>query len=184
MRSPDVDAVSEQRQGFVGLPPRQAEEPSQSAVGQDVTQEKRRYIKLPSLRGGQALVPPLGKAAREERATERERQRELAAIEAAKQAFFETPAGRARLAYKRGQHLFQYELEINDLPPSVIPGAAGTPSRETTDPVDVLNSVTVEGWKLITGKFIHSEARGGAIGCYLFKRSQKRRLPMNNPWQV
>ena len=23
----------------------------------------------------------------------------------------------------------------------------------------------------------------GAVGCYLFKRSQKRRLPMNNPWQ-
>jgi hypothetical protein len=180
MRSPDVDAVSEQRQGFVGLPHRQAEEPGQGAVDQGVAEEKRRYFKLPSLRS----APALGKAAREERATQRGRQRELAAIEAAKQAFFETPAGRARLAYKRGQHLFQYELEINDLPPLVIPGTVGTPSRETTDPVDVLNSVTVEGWKLITGKFIHSEVRGGAIGCYLFKRSQKRRLPMNNPWQV
>ena len=53
----------------------------------------------------------------------------------------------------------------------------------TTDPVDILNSVTVEGWKLVTGKFIHSEMRNGVVGCYLFKRSQKRRLAMNNPWQ-
>ena len=44
-------------------------------------------------------------------------------------------------------------------------------------------TVTVEGWKLVTGKFIHSELRNGAVGCYLFKRSQKRRLSMNNPWQ-
>lgn len=103
--------------------------------------------------------------------------------EAAREAFFQTPAGRARLAYKRGHRLFQYELEINELRPTVIPGPVGSPARETTDPVDVLNSVTVEGWKLVTGKFIHSEMRHGAVGCYLFKRSQKRRLAMNNPWQ-
>jgi hypothetical protein len=126
----------------------------------------------------------LDKAAREERAEEKERQKELEAIEAAKQAFFQTPAGRARLAYERGHRLFQYELEINELQPLVVPGLFGSPSRETTDPVDVLNSVTVEGWKLVTGKFIHSEMRNGAVGCYLFKRSQKRRLRMNNPWQV
>ena len=64
------------------------------------------------------------------------------------------------------------------------PGPAGAPARLTTDPVDILNAVTVEGWKLVTGKFIHSEMRNGVVGCYLFKRSQKRRLPMNNPWQA
>ena len=108
----------------------------------------------------------------------------MESIEAAKQAFFETPAGRARLAYKRGHHLFQYELEIGDLQPLSIPSLIGTPSRETSDPVDVLNSVSVEGWKLVSGKFIHSEMRNGVVGCYLFKRSQKRRLQMNNPWQA
>jgi len=148
-----------------------------------VAPEKRRVFRLPLLRGRTALVPPLDKAAREERAEEREREKQLASAEAAEQAFYRTPAGRARLAYKRGHRLFQYELEINDLAPMVIPGLVGSPAMETTDPVDILNSVTVEGWKLVTGKFIHSEIRNGAIGCYLFKRSQKRRLSMNNPWQ-
>ena len=106
----------------------------------------------------------------------------MASVEAAEQTFYRTPAGRARLAYKRGQHLFQYEIELNELEPTVIPGLPGSPARETTDPVDILNSVSVEGWKLVTGKFIYSEMRNGIIGCYLFKRSQKRHLAMNKPW--
>jgi hypothetical protein len=147
-------------------------------------EEKRWDFRLPSLRGRSALAPSLSKAAREERAQTRKQEKESMSVEAAKQAFFETPAGRARLAYKRGHRLFQYELETSDLRPTVIPGPIGSPARETTDPVDILNSVTVEGWKLVTGKFIHSEMRNGAVGCYLFKRSQKRRLSMNNPWQA
>jgi hypothetical protein len=145
--------------------------------------DKRRLFRLPLLRGGSTRVPTLDKTAREERAEEKEREKRLAAVETAEQTFFLTPAGRARLAYKRGHRLFQYELEINELPPTVIPGMAGAPAMVTTDPVDILNSVTVEGWKLVTGKFIHSEMRNGAVGVYLFKRSQKRRLAMNNPWQ-
>jgi hypothetical protein len=184
MRLSYVDAVNQQQRSFVRLPPAQAEDPGKSAAGEDGARDKRWDFRLLSLRGRPTRMPLLDRSAREERAQERERENELAAIEAAKEAFFETPAGRARLAYKRGHRLFQYELEINELRPLVIPGLAGTPSRETTDPVDVLNSVTVEGWKLVTGKFIHSEMRNGAIGCYLFKRSQKRRLQMNNPWQV
>lgn len=147
------------------------------------TQDKRWGFRLPSLRGRPALAHPLDRAAREERTEERAREKLLVAVEAAEQAFYRTPAGRARLAYKRGHRLFQYELAINGLAPTVIPGPIGSAALETTDPVDILNSVTVEGWKLVTGKFIHSEMRNGAVGCYLFKRSQKRRLTMNNPWQ-
>ena len=141
-------------------------------------------LRLPSLRGRTGLLPSLGKAAREERAEEKARQRQAISAEAAKQAFFETPAGKARLAYKRGHRLFQYELEIGGLEPTIVPGAVGAPALLTTDPVEILNSVTVEGWKLVTGKFIHSEMRNGAVGVYLFKRSQKRRLGMNDPWRA
>jgi hypothetical protein len=178
-----VDAVSQQRQLLVGHRSPPVAQPEQAIPGEADTEEKRRIFRLPLLRGRPALALPLDKAARDERAEEREREKRLAAVEAAEQAFFQTPAGRARLAYKRGHHLFQYELEINELPPTVVPGMAGAPAIVTTDPVDILNSVTVEGWKLVTGKFIHSEMRNGAVGCYLFKRSQKRRLSMNNPWQ-
>jgi hypothetical protein len=175
--------MSEQKQLLVGFRSPQAAEPERRVAEEADTPDRRWDLRLPSLRGRSMLVPPLGKAAREERAELREREKQLRSAEAAKQAFFETPAGRARLAYKRGHRLFQYELEINELEPRIIPGPVGSPARETTDPVDVLNSVTVEGWKLVTGKFIHSEMRNGVIGCYLFKRSQKRRLAMNNPWQ-
>jgi hypothetical protein len=178
-----VDVISEQKQFLVGPRPAQVEKPEPSVESEGGTHDKRWGFRLPSLRGRPALVPPLDKAAREERAEEREREKRLVAVEVAEQTFYRTPAGRARLAYKRGHRLFQYELEINGLEPTIIPGPIGTPARETTDPVDILNSVTVEGWKLVTGKFIHSEMRNGAVGCYLFKRSQKRRLTMNNPWQ-
>jgi hypothetical protein len=157
--------------------------PSLGAAEQTGTQEKRWDFRLPSLRERPILVPPLSKAAREERALERERQRQEMAVEAARLAFFQTPAGKARTAYKRGHRLFQYELELQRLGPTIIPGSVGHPARQTDDPVDILNSVIVEGWKLVTGKFIHTEVRGGIVGCYLFKRSQKRRLMMNDPWR-
>ncbi|HXS32700.1 MAG TPA: hypothetical protein VN758_02865 [Solirubrobacterales bacterium] len=178
-----MDAVSQQGQLLVGHRSPQGAQPERTAPGEANSERKQRIFRLPLLRGRSGLTLPLDRASRDERAEEREREKRLVAVEAAEQAFYRTPAGRARLAYRRGHRLFQYELEINELPPTVVPGLAGAPALVTTDPVDILNSVTVEGWKLVTGKFIHSEMRNGAVGCYLFKRSQKRRLSMNNPWQ-
>jgi hypothetical protein len=174
-----VSAVTEHGQHLVGFRSHPAAEPEQSAENALSTPERRWGLRLPSLPGRSALSA----SSREERAREKERGRALASAEAAMEAFFQTPVGRARLAYKRGHRLFQYELEIDGLEPTIVPGPVGSPARETTDPVDILNAVTVEGWKLVTGKFVHSEIRNGVIGCYLFKRSQKRRLAMNNPWQ-
>ena len=177
-----VNTVSEHGQHLVGFrSTRPAEpEPEPEVVTEVGATDKRRIFRLPLLLGRAATDA----ASRDERAELKEREKQLRSVEAAKDAFFETPAGRARLAYKRGHRLFQYELEINELSPTLIPGPAGAPARVTTDPVDILNAVTVEGWKLVTGKFIHSELRHGVVGCYLFKRSQKRRLAMNNPWQA
>ena len=79
--------------------------------------DKRRIFRLPLLRGRAATDA----TSRDERAELKERERELRSIEAVKEAFFETPAGRARLAYKRGHRLFQYELEINELGPTLDP---------------------------------------------------------------
>ncbi|HMC49361.1 MAG TPA: hypothetical protein VKH20_01845 [Solirubrobacterales bacterium] len=172
--------MSEHGQPLVGFRSAQPTELERDASADASATDKRRVFRLPLLRGRSATDG----ASRDERAELKEREKKLKSVEAAKEAFFETPAGRARLAYKRGHRLFQYELEINELSPTLIPGPTGSPARVTTDPVDILNAVTVEGWKLVTGKFIHSELRNGVVGCYLFKRSQKRRLPMNNPWQA
>ncbi|HWI97236.1 MAG TPA: hypothetical protein VNS60_14340 [Solirubrobacterales bacterium] len=175
-----MNTASEHGQHLVGFRSARPAEPEPEVVTEAGTMDKRRIFRLPLLRGRAATDA----TSREERAAMREREKELRSVEATKNAFFETPAGRARLAYKRGHRLFQYELEINELSPTLIPGPAGSPARVTTDPVDILNAVTVEGWKLVTGKFIHSEMRHGVVGCYLFKRSQKRHLAMNNPWQA
>jgi hypothetical protein len=175
-----VNTVSEHGQHLVGFRSGRPAEPEPEVVTEVGATDKRRLFRLPLLRGRTAIDA----TSRDERAELKEREKKLRSAEAAKDAFFETPAGRARLAYKRGHRLFQYELEINELSPTLIPGPAGAPARVTTDPVDILNAVTVEGWKLVTGKFIHSEMRHGVVGCYLFKRSQKRRLAMNNPWQA
>jgi len=177
-----VSAVSEHRQ-LLGFRSPQAGESAPGATSKDDASTSHQEER-PARRGLAALLPTLDRSAREERAEEKERRREADSLEAAMRAFYETPAGKARLAYKRGHRLFQYELEIGELPPTIVPGPVGSPARETTDPVDILNSVTVEGWKLVTGKFIHSEVRGGAVGVYLFKRSQKRRLAMNEPWRA
>ncbi len=172
--------MSEHGQPLVGFRSTPPAEPAREAADKTDAPDKRKLFRLPLLRGRTAE----GTLPRDERAELKQREKQLRSAEAAKEAFFQTPAGRARLAYKRGHRLFQYELAINELSPTLIPGPIGGPARETTDPVDILNAVTVEGWKLVTGKFLHSEIRGGAVGCYLFKRSQKRRLSMNNPWQA
>jgi hypothetical protein len=174
-----VSTVSEHRQHLVGFRSAEPAGPEPEVLDNAEAPTKRRVFRLPLLGGRSALDPAFW----EERAETKEREKQLRSAEAAKEAFFETPAGRARLAYKRGHRLFQYELEVNELAPTIVPGHVGSPARETTDPVDILNSVSVEGWKLVTGKFFHSELRNGVVGCYLFKRSQKRRLAMNNPWQ-
>ena len=72
-----------------------------------------------------------------------------------------------RLSFEKGHSVFQIELAIDELDPVVIPGPVGTPPRETTDPVEILNSVVVEGWKFVDGEFVHVELRNGLIGCYL-----------------
>jgi len=139
--------------------------------------------RLPSLPRIPALqLPAMNRETREQRARERDHLKQRLWMEAQREAFLRTPAGRARRAYDRGQHLFQYELELENIEPTLIPAPAGTPARTTEDPVDILNSVVVEGWKLVDGRFFYAEARG-VFGCYLFKRSAKRRQQMNDPWQ-
>lgn len=138
-------------------------------------------LRLRSLRPSLRL---LGRAARERREREREDDLRQRITELARQEFYRTPAGRARVAYERGQSLFQYELEVGHMEAIVIPGLHHQPALETTDPVDVLNSVVAEGWKLANSEFHYIEMRGGMVGCYIFKRSPKRRQPMNEPWQA
>jgi len=143
----------------------------------------RRILRLPhAFVGHEQPAQPTDDehAPRETRARRRAKKKGLAAVEARRQAFFETPPGKARLSFDQKHRLFQCELSLTHPTPIIIPGVEGTAPQWTSDPVDILNAVVAEGWKLVAGSFVHSEMRG-TIGCYLFKRSKKRLRKMNHP---
>jgi hypothetical protein len=156
--------------------------PSQNAKRQ---RWGKQSLRLPlALAGRKTPAQPTDeRTPKEERANVRAERKRLTAIEARKQAFFESPAGKARLSFGKKHRLFQCELELSRQEAVVIPGIEETAPKSTTDPVDILNSVIDEGWKLVAGSFFYAEVRGGAIGFYLFKRSKKRHRVMNDPWK-
>ena len=97
LRLHTVTAMSDQRRLLVDLRPPQAAGRERSEPADEANASEKRWgLRLPSLRGKSALVPTLDKTVREERAEEKERERLLSAVEAAEQAFYRTPAGRAR----------------------------------------------------------------------------------------
>ena len=89
-------------------------------------------------------------ARRVEKAAAAEQAREEAAEkerEKQRQAFLNSPAGKAREAFERGDAVFQYSIDVHETKATVVAMAgAYTSSKETNDPTDVLNSVCHEGW--------------------------------------
>jgi hypothetical protein len=118
------------------------------------------------------------KADAERQVREREQRREQV-----RQAFFATPAGRSRLAFEQGDHVFQCSID----------------AMRTTDPVAALNSVCNEGWELLSGSFVFVEegqqsrdklggghtiaTNGTTLGYYLFRRSEANRRETTDPWE-
>ena len=147
---------------------------------------KRRAFRLPLLfasdrAGGQQVSQrPPG----QDRSTQKSKQKQELEVEARKRAFFESPAGRARVSFGQKHRLFQFELDLSGSETFVIPNVEGAAPVATSDPVDILNSVVAEGWKLVTGTFEYADMRGDAVGFYLFKRSKKRQRKMNDPWRT
>lgn len=89
------------------------------------------------------------KAQRHREAAARQRQEEA---EKARQAFLRTAAGQARAAFERGDHVFQYSLDVMNQQAIIIAMVGSTTSSRTADPTAVLNSVCREGWELLNGE--------------------------------
>lgn len=137
---------------------------------------------------------------KEQRRREAEERKRAEAIEKARQAFYRTPAGRARVAFERGDYLFQYEANVMRQEAIIVAMVGSRTSKKTTDPVDVLNSVCREGWELVNGSFVFVEqgqqsrdkfmssgqnvaVKGATVGYYLFKRNEAHRAePVPEPW--
>lgn len=126
---------------------------------------------------------------------------EHAAEVAAKEnkAFLNSPVGRARAAFERGDQVFQYEIDVMSQQAIIVSMVGSSTNKSTTDPVDVLNSVCREGWEIINGSFVFVEQgqqsrdkfmssgqnvaiKGTTVGYYLFKRcDQNRRQGCSDP---
>ncbi|HEY3830518.1 MAG TPA: hypothetical protein VGL57_15090 [Solirubrobacteraceae bacterium] len=117
-----------------------------------------------------------------------------------RQAFFATPAGRARLAFESGDELLQFSIDVMNQKAIVVAMVGANTSKKTTDPSAVLNSVNNEGWELVTGSFVFVEegqesrdkfassgqnvaTKGATVGYYLFRRSEANRRETTDPWE-
>jgi hypothetical protein len=121
--------------------------------------------------------------------------------EQARRSFLASPAGQARAAFERGDHLFQFFMDVKDTTPVVVKMVGATTTTTTADPVAILNTVCNEGWELVNGSFVFHElgsesrdkflasgqnvaVRGTIIGYYLFRRCVPNRAEARDAWEV
>lgn len=138
-------------------------------------------------------------AIKQQRQREEEAQKRAEEIERAKRAFFATPAGRARVAYNDGDHVFQYSHNVMSQQAIIVAMVGSSTSKSTSDPVAILNSVCREGWGLVNGSFVFVEQgqqsrdkfmssgqnvaiKGATVGYYLFERCEANRSDVGDPW--
>ena len=139
-------------------------------------------------------------AAKDQKAREQAEQRRLAAIEQAKRAFYNTPAGQARDAFDEGDHVFQCNFNVMSQQAIIVAMVGSRTTKSTSDPTAILNSVCREGWELVTGSFVFIEegsqsrdklmssgqnvaVKGSTMGYYLFKRCEANAEARVNPWE-
>src|SRR5689334_13293530 len=113
---------------------------------------------------GRRLVALIQKKTPEElarRAAAKEQQQRQAAVrqeaerrEKERLAFLKSPAGQARIAFERGDHVFQYSIDVMSQQAVIVAMVGSTTTKKTADPTAVLNSVCNEGWELVTGSFV------------------------------
>ncbi|MCW2981241.1 MAG: uncharacterized protein JWO14_2968 [Solirubrobacterales bacterium] len=139
-------------------------------------------------------------AAKQLEAQQKEELKRRQAIEREKAAFFKSPAGRARVAFEEGDHVFQYAINVMNHEAIIVAMVGSSTKKRTTDPVVVLNSVCHEGWELVNGSFVFVEeeqqsrdkfmssgqnvaTKGSVVGYYLFRRAELNRRQVGNPWE-
>ena len=148
---------------------------------------------------------------KEQEREEKEKQRAQAEVEklareraerreSARRAFFATPAGRARLAFDCEDHVFQFSMDVMNQQAVVVAMVGANTTKQTKDPVEILNSVCNEGWELVNGSFVFVEegqqsrdkfassgqnvaTKGSTVGYYLFRRCEANRGDRPEPWE-
>jgi hypothetical protein len=108
-------------------------------------------------------VALLRKDTPEEAAAKEQRSREKAAAKAEEKrskafdkawtAFWASPIGRARAAYRAGDQLFQYSIDVMNQQAIVVAMVGARTTSKTADPTAVLNAVSREGWEIVSADF-------------------------------
>lgn len=152
---------------------------------------------------GDRLAGGVSKVTDEERAialAEHERERRGEARRKVREAFFDTPAGRARKAFERNDHVFQYSINVMSQQAIIVAMIGSRTAQRTSDPTDILNSVCREGWELVNGSFVFVEqgqqsrdkfmssgqnvaTKGETVGYYLFRRCEAAKVDLPDPWE-
>jgi hypothetical protein len=139
-------------------------------------------------------------ARKDERRRLADAQKRTDEIDKARKAFFRTPAGLAREAFDRGDHLFQYAHDVMSQEAIIVVMVGSSTAKKTRDPSAILNSVCHEGWELVNGSFVFVEQgqqsrdkfmasgqnvaiKGTTVGYYLFKRCHENRRDLVKPWE-
>ncbi len=140
-------------------------------------------------------------AAKAQQKRDAEIQQHLASIEKARQAFYATPAGQARIAFDRGDKVFQYSHNVMSQQAVIVAMVGSSTTERTTNPTVILNSVCHEGWEIVNGSFVFIEQgqqsrdklmssgqnvaiKGMTMGYYLFKRCDVNRVENPRPWEL
>jgi hypothetical protein len=131
----------------------------------------------------------------ERRKREKERER-------LKKAFFDSPAGQARIAFEMGDQVFQASFDVMSQEAIIVAMVGSATRKKANDPTAILNAICREGWELVNGSFVFVEegqqsrdkflasgqnvaTKGRTFGYYLFKRCEtNRRDPGEQPWEV
>ncbi len=130
--------------------------------------------------------------AKQQAAAEKEAARNCAEAEREAREFANSPVGRARAAYERGDQVFQYSIDVMSQQAVIVVMVGSATSKRTSDPSDVLNAVSREGWDLVNGSFVFVEEgqqsrdkflasgqnvaiKGTTFGYYLFRRNRTLR---------
>lgn len=114
-------------------------------------------------------------------------EKEAAAKAAEERARIESPQGQARLAYERGDQVFQLAMPLLSQKAVIVPMGGGFSTSSEKDWTAELNDVVREGWDLVNGSVVFlqtgQESRdkfmasgqnvaisGQVVGYYLFRR--------------
>ncbi len=129
---------------------------------------------------------------KEQRQSEAEEKKLAAQHQKEELAFLATPVGQARLAFERGDCVFQYAIDVMNQKAVIVAMIGSAVTKQTSDPSEILNSVCREGWDLVNGGFVFVEegqqsrdkfmssgqnvaTKGVTMGYYLFRRCEENR---------